>query len=105
MTTNLTIEREIPPDERDRAIESLARLIRNYLPGTRLLVTVERKKRERSDLQNRALFGCAYKALRDQTGNDADDLHNYFCGEFFGWAKHIVMKKREVTARAHYDEG
>lgn len=55
------------------------------------LLKVERWRRERSDLQNRALFGVAYKTLRDETGNDVDDLHTYFCGEFFGWKDYEVM--------------
>ena len=66
----------------------------------RLEVRVRRKKRERSDLQNRALWGCAYKALADQTGNDRDDLHLFFCGEYFGWkVVPILDQKRRVPRR------
>lgn len=54
-------------------------------------VTIGLVKKERSDLQNRALWGCAYKTLRDATGNDPDDLHTYFCGEYFGWVEYEVM--------------
>lgn len=94
------LEREIPPQDRDTAIASLAAQLRRYLPGVRLEVRVRRKKRERSDLQNRALWGCAYKALQQQTGNDPDDLHIYFCGEFFGWKVVTVMgQARRVPVR------
>jgi len=54
-------------------------------------VTIGLVKKERSDLQNRALWGCAYKTLRDATGNDPEDLHTYFCGEYFGWVEYEVM--------------
>jgi hypothetical protein len=54
-------------------------------------VTIGSVKKERSDLQNRALWGCAYKTLRDATGNDPEDLHTYFCGEYFGWTEYEVM--------------
>lgn len=54
-------------------------------------VTIGLVKKERSDLQNRALWGCAYKTLRDATGNDPEDLHTYFCGEYFGWVEYDVM--------------
>lgn len=54
-------------------------------------VTIGLVKKERSDLQNRALWGCAYKTLRDATGNDAEDLHTYFCGEYFGWVEYDVL--------------
>lgn len=93
------LEREIPPQDRETAIASLAAQLRRYLPGVRLEVRVRRKKRERSDLQNRALWGCAYKALKEQTGNDPEDLHVFFCGRFFGWQEFDVMgmvKKRPV---------
>lgn len=54
-------------------------------------VTIGLVKKERSDLQNRALWGCAYKTLRDATGNDPEDMHTYFCGEYFGWVEYEVM--------------
>lgn len=54
-------------------------------------VSIGLVKKERSDPQNRALWGCAYKTLRDATGNDPDDLHTYFCGEYFGWVEYEVM--------------
>ena len=57
-------------------------------------VTVGPVKKERSDLQNRALWGCAYKTLRDATGNDPEDLHTYFCGEFFSWVEYEVMGQK-----------
>lgn len=63
-------------------------------------VTIGPIKKERSDLQNRALWGCAYKTLRDATGNDPEDLHAYFCGEYFGWSEYEVLgQKRKRPAR------
>lgn len=99
-----TVTREIPAENREHAIRSLVRLLDNFLPGKPLEVTVERKKRERTDLQNRALWGCAYKALREQSGNDVNDLHDFFCGEFFGWVTEDIMgqvkkKPRRSTTR------
>lgn len=57
-------------------------------------VTIGSVKKERSDLQNRALWGCAYKTLRDATGNDPEDLHTYFCGEYFSWVEYEVMGQK-----------
>lgn len=62
-------------------------------------VSIGPVKKERSDLQNRALWGCAYKALRDATGNDPEDLHTYFCGEFFGWTEYEVMGRKRLRPR------
>lgn len=72
------------------------------------VITVERKKRERSDLQNRALWGVAYKTLRDETGNDPEDLHTYFCGEYFGWTEYEVMgqpRKRPIRSTTKDENG
>ncbi len=69
-------------------------------------VTIGGVKKERSDLQNRALWGCAYKTLRDATGNDPEDLHTYFCGEFFSWVEYDVMgqKRRRPFRTTTRDE-
>lgn len=93
------VEREIPAENREQAIASLARLVTSFLPGTKLLVTVGRYVKERSDVQNRALWGCAYKALQTQTGNEREDLHEYFCGEFFGWTVKRVMNQPKRSPR------
>jgi hypothetical protein len=57
-------------------------------------VSIGPVKKERSDLQNRALWGCAYKTLREATGNDPEDLHTYFCGEYFSWVEYEVMGQK-----------
>jgi len=95
----LTIQRNIPPTDRDHAIASLSRLVADYLPGKPLRVTITQLRSERTHAQNNALFGVAYAALKEQTGNDPDDLHTYFCGEFFGWEEIDVMGKKRVVPR------
>jgi len=57
-------------------------------------VTIGGVKKERSDPQNRALWGCAYRTLSEATGNDPEDLHAYFCGEFFGWSEYEILGQR-----------
>ena len=37
----------------------------------------------------------AYKILRQSTGNEIDSLHEYFCGEWFGWKKEIVFGREQ----------
>lgn len=58
-------------------------------------VTIGPIKKERSPQQNKALWGCAYETLRKATGNDKEDLHEYFCGEYFGWDILDVMGKKK----------
>ena len=88
-------ERIIPAQARERHIESFGRLVQAFLPGRELVVTVEEAKEERSEKQRRSLFGCAYKALMEQMGlsgaGEKDDLHEFICGEFFGWREKRIM--------------
>lgn len=80
-----TITRELPPAHREQAIASLAALLRHYLPGKPVEVTIRQRRSKRTDAQNAALFGCAYKVLREETGHDIDELHQLFCGLYWGW--------------------
>jgi hypothetical protein len=49
-------------------------------------VTVAEWKRTRSNEQNAYLWGVVYRTiLQHLPGWDADDLHEYFLGECFGW--------------------
>lgn len=85
-----------------RGLRTFASLIGflSAIPATEeFQVTIGPIKKERSDLQNRALWGCAYKTLQNATGNDPDDLHTYFCGEFFGWTEYEVMGSKRRRPR------
>lgn len=62
-------------------------------------VEVGSYKKKRSNEQNAALFGVAYKDIREATGNEVDDLHTMFCGEFFGWVECEVLGKRKMKPR------
>lgn len=47
---------------------------------------VKTKGRRRSHEQNRYLWGCVYVTiLQHMPGWDAEDLHEYFLGEWSGW--------------------
>lgn len=96
----------LPPNPADR--ESVADDLRTFLlqavPGKKLKVTVEAYRRTRSNEQNRALWGLAYKVLADATGHTAEDLHEYFLGEYFGWQVIEVMgQKRRIPKRRSHD--
>jgi len=72
----------------DRAqVQGLAEFLRRALPGKPLRVEVAEYRRKRSDQQNRYLWGVAYKRLQDATGQPAEDWHEFFLGEFFGWER------------------
>lgn len=81
MSTTFTI----PPTDRAESIDRLAQFLTECLPGKQIRVEVGQYRKRRSDEQNRALWGVAYRTLSEETGNDLNDLHEYFLGEYFGW--------------------
>lgn len=92
---------------RDGPTGRLLALLNALDPSKPWLVSVERFVKKRTNLQNAALWGCAYKALKESTGNDPEDLHEYFCGEYWGWDVFDVMgrkkKKPKRTTTTGYD--
>lgn len=73
-------------------------------------VEVEPQKRTRSDSQRGALFGVAYKAIMAATGlrgeQDKQDLHEFFCGEYWGWTKRTaLMKPRPKRTTTRNEQG
>jgi hypothetical protein len=66
-------------------------------------VLVRPFRKTRSNLQNRALWGIAYKLLSEHTGHEPDELHEYFLGEFGGWdvKNFFGQKKRVPKIRSH----
>ena len=56
--------------------------------------------KKRSSKQNAALWACAYPPLMESMGlrgeRDRLELHEYFCGEYFGWKEYEIMGKKKV---------
>lgn len=75
-----------------RALDFLQRL-----PDTkswRIEVTMHRKTR--TNEQNAALWGVAYPALAEATGQPVNDWHEYMLGEYFGWVEYSLFGKRKL---------
>lgn len=90
----------LPATDRQRIADNLHAFVMQALPGKELRVEVSEYRKRRSQDQNAALWGVAYKTLHDATGNDADDLHTFFLGEWAGWETIDVMgQKRRVPLR------
>lgn len=64
-----------------------------------LQVTVKLWVPPRSDAQNHALWGVAYPPLMAHMGlrgsKEKDELHEYFCGEFFGWHHYELLGQKK----------
>lgn len=96
--------RAIAADTRAAGVESWCRFLLMYLPGRDVVVTVEELTRARTAKQRNALFGVAYKSLMEQMGlrgeREKEDLHEFMCGEFWGWREQVVMGQvRRFPAR------
>lgn len=98
------IERRVAAENRDQGVEAFARQARQFLPGRDIVLSVVEAKRERSQSQLGALFGIAYKILMREIGlrgeREKAELHDTFCGEFWGWRTITVMGVlRQVPTR------
>ena len=86
----------VPETDRERMLDRVRTFLTSALPGKRLVVEVKAYRKRRSDEQNRYLWGVCYKALRDATGQDADDWHEYMLGEWSGWERFEMFGKQRL---------
>lgn len=94
----------LPKGDRTEALLRLSILF-NQLDRTRAWVVDWKPYRKtRTDAQNHALYGVAYRVLSDETGYTKDELHEAFCRKFFGTRESIlfgvhVQKPQRTTTR------
>ena len=74
----------------DRVIAKIAGFLARLPIDKAWRVSVTEQKRRRTSQQNRYLWGVAYPAILTGGGEalrgwHAEDLHEYFLGECFGW--------------------
>ena len=99
----------VQPDQpRDRLLEILKSFISKLPMDKPWLITISDLKRERTNKQNKALFGHAYKIIIQETGNDINDIHNRFLGDYFGWVTVEVLghkKKKPIRTTTTDQDG
>lgn len=78
-------------DTKDVVVARLLRFLDRWPESKPCQVTVKRFVKDRTTQQNKALFGLAYKILRDETGHSLDDLHDFFCRRYFGVHQYEVL--------------
>lgn len=76
---------------RAHAMVVLSAIFRKLDPLRNWEITWRVWKPSRSDAQNHALFGVAYKILAAETGFTKDELHVEFCKKFFGTVEHAEL--------------
>jgi hypothetical protein len=93
------IREEIIFEKGQREFSRLVSFLKALPVDIRLKINIGEAKGARSDLQNKALWGCAYKTICDKTGNDPEDIHELMCGEYFGWKTKIVLGKKHLEPK------
>jgi len=78
------------------------------LPDTKsweIEITIFRKPR--TEKQRKALFAAAYGPIMEHMGlrgnDDKEDLHAYFCGEYWGW--HPQLKNKPIRTTTKNEQG
>lgn len=71
--------------------------------GKRVRAEVGIYTKPRTDRQRKALFAAAYKPIMERMGlrgeRDKDDLHAFWCGEYWGWHPELRNKPLRTTTR------
>jgi hypothetical protein len=77
----------------ERSLTRIVAVLSALAKDVEWVITIAKRKKERTDQQNNALFGVAYKALSEFTGHTAPELHDHFLRAYFGEAEYEVMGK------------
>ena len=81
------------------ALDQLCGLLRALRGDREWLVTIAQYNPKRSDEQNRALWGLAYRIVAERTGQEAEDWHEYFLGEWAGWEEYEMFGRKKIRPR------
>jgi hypothetical protein len=82
----------LPKGDRKRALELAQFALAGLDPEQAWKVTAEPVKNARSLSQNAYLHGVCNKMISDLTGYEADEVHEYLLGRYFGWKDKRVPK-------------
>ena len=82
----------LPRGSRKRVMPRAIALLESLDGETAWKMTLEPAKRERSDSQNAYLWAVPNKMISDLTGYEAKEVHEYLCGQYFGWKDKRVPK-------------
>ncbi len=82
----------LPKGTRPRALELAQTVLAGLDQDMAWKVTAEPVKNARSLSQNAYLHGVCNKMISDRTGYEADEVHEYLLGRYFGWKDKRVPK-------------
>lgn len=82
--------------DRPRVLENACAFLRRLPAEKSWRVEITEHRERRSDAQNRYLWGCAYATLAKATGQLAEDWHEYFLGEHYGWETVEMLGRKKL---------
>ena len=86
-------------DKREAATEGACNFLRGLDKNIKWKCIVKRYRKARSDQQNNYLWGVCYETIMDSgmlEGWTKKDLHEFFCGEHFGWQEFYGFGRRKI---------
>lgn len=95
---------------REIVLGNLRRFIDRLPEGKSWKIEIREHRAERSDKQNRALWGVAYPPIMEATGLEGERdkllLHEHFCELYFGHVDHPILgrRPRRTTTRNEHGE-
>lgn len=82
----------LPRGDRKRALPLATEVLAGLDELVAWNVTIEPVKHERSASQNAYLWAVPNKMISDATGYEVEEVHEYLCGQHFGWKDKRVPK-------------
>lgn len=94
-----TRELILPKGSRIRALELVQRILAGLPEKRAWRLRISPARGERSQDYNAYLWAVPYEMLMEFSGYEKDELHEFMCGEFFGW------REKRVPRSAGYPSG
>jgi hypothetical protein len=91
-----TLHRAMP---RELIISNVLKTLNELSLAKAWRVTIDEFKKPRSLDQNAYLWGVVYKILHDVTGQEPDDWHEYFLGQYHGWEEVEFFGRKKLKPR------
>lgn len=82
----------LPKGNRKHALPKAIALLESLDEEAAWKLTIEPVKRERSESQNAYLWAVPNKMISEVTGYEAEEVHEYLCGQYWGWKDKRVPK-------------
>jgi len=84
---------------RAAGVERLAKFAAGLALDRGWRIDVSEYRRRRSHEQNAYLWGVVYATLAQATGQEADDWHEYWLGEYFGWDETELFGRKRLKPK------